>query len=141
MKSSDGSESVGAATLTAGVLAQEDGLHHRTRTDALDLDNHLGAREEDMSLKQGLIKGGVSTFVILLILNSLDELEGAALAVLGPDIGESLGIADGTMIFITVVSTAFFVVGAVPLGYMADRMRRWPIVGWCSLIFAAMVFL
>lgn len=136
-----GSEVVGAATLTAGVLAQEDELHEPTHTDALDLDHHLGAREEEMSLKQGLIKGGVSTFVILLILNSLDELEGAALAVLGPDIGESLGISDGTMIFITVVSTAFFVVGAVPLGYMADRMRRWPIVGWCSLIFAAMVFL
>ena len=132
---------LGAATLTAGVLAQEDELHRSSHTDSLDLDHHLGAREEEMSLKQGLIKGGVSTFVILLILNSLDELEGAALAVLGPDIGESLGISDGTMIFITGVSTAFFVVGAVPLGYMADRMRRWPIVGWCSLIFAAMVFL
>ena len=80
-RSSD-SPAVGAATLTAGVLAQEDELHEPDHTDVLDLDHHLGAREEEMSLKQGLIKGGVSTFVILLILNSLDELEGAALAVL-----------------------------------------------------------
>jgi ABC-type branched-subunit amino acid transport system ATPase component/predicted MFS family arabinose efflux permease len=139
---SDGApEGAGAASLTAGILAREDELQRHEAPDPLDREHHLGAREEQMTLRQGLAKGGRRTFVILLLLNSLDELESAALTVLGPDIAESLGISTGAMIFITVVSTAFFVVGSVPLGYLADRMRRPPIVGVCSLIFSAMVFL
>lgn len=130
-----------AASLTAGVLAQEDELHESTRAAELDRDYHLGAREGDMTLREGIAKGGAYTFIVLMILNSLDELESAALTVLGPDIGDSLGISDGAMVFITVVSTAFFVVGAVPLGYLADRMKRAPIVGVCSLIFSFMVLL
>lgn len=142
MASDPSSGQGGAVRLTAGVLAQEDDLHQAAQTEpTLDRDHHLGAREGEMTLRQGLARGGISTFVILLVLNSLDELESAALTVLGPDIGETLGISDGMMVFITVVSTAFFVVGAVPLGYLADRLRRAPIVGVCSLIFSAMVFL
>ncbi len=134
-------ESGTAASLTAGVLSQEDELHGLAASEELDLEHHLGAREGDMTLRQGLAKGGAATFVILLILNSLDELESAALTVLGPDIAQTFGISDGAMIFITVTSTAFFVVGAVPLGYLADRMKRAPIVGVCTLIFSGMVFL
>ncbi len=131
-----------AASLAAGVIAQEDDLQRSSAAEPeLDRSKLLGSNEGDMTLREGLAKGGMATFVTLMILNSLDELEGAALAVLGPDIGESLGVSDGVMVFITVVSTAFFVVGAVPLGYLADRMKRPPIVGVCSMIFAAMVFL
>lgn len=130
-----------AASLTAGVLAQEEEHAGAPPSDVLDAEHHLGRGEEAMSLRQGLAKGGVTTFVVLLILNSLDELESAALTVLGPDIAGTLGISDGAMVFITVVSTAFFVVGSVPLGYLADRMKRAPIIGVCSLVFSAMVFL
>jgi ABC-type branched-subunit amino acid transport system ATPase component/predicted MFS family arabinose efflux permease len=139
---SDGApEGAGAASLTAGILAQEDELQRREPPAPLDRDHHLGAREAHMTLREGLAKGGTRTFVVLLLLNSLDELESAALTVLGPDIAEGLGISTGAMVFITVVSTAFFVVGSVPLGYLADRMRRPPIIGVCSLIFSGMVFL
>jgi MFS family permease len=50
-------------------------------------------------------------------------------------------MSDGAMVFVSVVASAFFVVGAVPLGYLADRYRRAPIIGVCSLLFSAMVFL
>lgn len=132
---------VSAASLTAGILAQEKDLDRREPPPPLDPAQHLGAREEPMTLRQGLAKGGTRTFVVLLLLNSLDELESAALTVLGPDIARSLGVSTGVMVFITAVSTAFFVVGSVPLGYLADRMRRAPIIGVCSLIFSGMVFL
>lgn len=129
-----------AAALTSGVLAREDDLHG-SQDPVLDRDRVLGAREEEMTLRQGLAKGGLFTFVVLLVLNSLDELESAALTVLGPDIADTLGMSDGAMVFISVVAAAFFVVGAVPLGYLADRYRRAPIIGACSLLFSAMVFL
>jgi ABC-type branched-subunit amino acid transport system ATPase component/predicted MFS family arabinose efflux permease len=122
------------------VLALEDELH-RGEEPVLDRDRLLGAHEEEMTLRQGLAKGGFATFTVLLVLNSLDELESAALTILGPDIADTLGISDGAMVFISVVAAAFFVFGAVPLGYLADRYRRAPIIGTCSLLFSAMVFL
>ena len=130
-----------AASLTAGVLAREDEHPGISEEDELATDHLLGQSEEPMTLREGLLKGGAMTFIVLLVLSSLDDLESAALTVLGPDIADTLGISDGAMVFITVVSTAFFVVGAVPLGYLADRVKRAPIIGVCSLVFSAMVFL
>ena len=115
------SEGGGAAALTAGLLAQEDDLHRQGPPAPLDRDHQLGANEGDLTLRAGLAKGGLFTFVVLLVLNSLDELESAALTVLGPDIADTLHMSDGAMIFITSVAAAFFVVGAVPLGWLADR--------------------
>jgi ABC-type branched-subunit amino acid transport system ATPase component/predicted MFS family arabinose efflux permease len=129
-----------AAALTSGLLAVEDELHDHEEP-VLDRDRLLGAKEEEMTLRQGLASAGATTFVVLLLLNSLDELESAALTVLGPDIADTLGMSDGAMIFVSVASAAFFVLGAVPLGYLADRHRRGPIIGVCSLVFAAMIFI
>ena len=104
------SEGGGAATLTAGLLAQEDDLHRRDPPAPLDRDHQLGANEGELTLRQGLAKGGLFTFVVLLVLNSLDELESAALTVLGPDIAHTLHMSDGAMVFVASVASAFFVV-------------------------------
>ena len=94
------------------------------------------------SLKKGLaMGGGAATFVVLAILNSLDELQHAAIAVLAPDIRDTFGVSDGTITFIASSSGAFVVLGAIPMGWAADRMRRIPIIGWASIVFAAMVTL
>jgi ABC-type branched-subunit amino acid transport system ATPase component/predicted MFS family arabinose efflux permease len=85
--------------------------------------------------------GGAATFVVLAILNSLDELQHAAIAVLAPDIRDTFGVSDGTITFIASSSGAFVVLGAIPMGWAADRMRRIPIIGWASIVFAAMVTL
>src|SRR5690606_10653211 len=45
-----------------------------------------GVGRESVTVKEALARGGVATFLVLLLLNSLDELEAAALAVLAPDI-------------------------------------------------------
>jgi len=76
-----------------------------------------------------------------MILNSLDELQTAAIAVLAPDIRDTFGVSDGTITFIASSSGAFVVLGAIPMGWAADRMRRIPIIGWASIVFAAMVTL
>jgi ABC-type branched-subunit amino acid transport system ATPase component/predicted MFS family arabinose efflux permease len=79
--------------------------------------------------------------VVLLLLNSLDELEVAVLAVLAPDIRDTFGISDGAIVFISAAAVAFTVLGAVPMGWLADRCRRGPVIGVSSLVFAAAVFL
>ena len=48
--------------------------------------------------------------------NSLDELENAALGILAPDIRDTFGISNGAITFITAASSAFFVLGALPMG-------------------------
>ena len=100
-----------------------------------------GVGSEEMELTEGLRKGGFYTFGVLLALNSMDELEGAAISILGPDIGETFGVSDGLITFISVASVAFFVLGAGPMGYLADRVRRGPIVAFASIAFAAFAFL
>src|SRR5215203_4263621 len=104
-------------------------------------DNLAGVGEEAMTLRQGLLRGGAFTFTILLLLNSLDELENAALGILAPDILDTFGISNGVITFITAASSAFLVLGALPMGYLADRCKRSRVVGFASLAFALMVFL
>ena len=48
---------------------------------------------------------------------------------LAPEIRETFGISEGTIVFISTASAAFFVLGAVPMGWLADRVKRVPIVG------------
>ncbi len=138
-------EPAAPASLTAAVLAEE-AARQRSQRDAgrdpLGADHALaGVGDEATTMKAGLTRGGAATFVVLLLLNSLDELEAAALTVLAPDVRDALGVSDGTIVFLMAASAAFLVLGAMPLGWLADRCRRAPIVAWAGLVFSAMVFL
>lgn len=134
------SGSVDVESLTAAVLAEEERRAASPATrPQLDLSELPGVNAEEVSLKHGLtLGGGAFTFLVILLLTSLDELQTAALSVLGPDIGTSLGVSDGVIVFITSASAAFVVLGVIPMGWLADRVRRAPIIGWSSLVFAAM---
>ena len=94
-----------------------------------------------MPLRQGLAIGGTMTFVVLLLLNTLDELEAAALTVLAPEIRDAFGVSDGVIVFLASSSTAFVFLGAVPLGWLADRVRRGPIIGVSGLLFGLFTLL
>jgi ABC-type branched-subunit amino acid transport system ATPase component/predicted MFS family arabinose efflux permease len=99
-----------------------------------------GTREAHTSLKEGLQKIGVRTFTILLIIVSLDNLQSSGLAVLAPNIQASLHVSSGVIVFVSGISGGFLVLGIVPLGWLADRVRRGPIVGIATLVFGVMVF-
>ena len=126
-------------SLVAAVLDED---RSRDETDVVYPDELLpGARDDDVGLRDGLKRSGTYTFAILLILNSLDELESATMTVLAPDLRDAFSVSDGAIVFISSASAAFFVLGAVPMGYLADRYRRARIVGFSSLVFSVMVFL
>ena len=134
-----------AASLTATVLEEEASRQaaQAERAQAVLFADDLlpGVGSEEMEFRDGLRRGGAFTFSVLLALNSLDELESAAINILGPDIAETLEVSDGTITFISVASVAFFMLGAGPLGWLADRVRRGPIVGFASVAFAGFVAL
>ncbi len=98
-----------------------------------------GVGDEQLTLRQGLATGGIATFVVLLVLTSLDELESATLGVLAPDIRDSLGVSDGVIVFLAGASSAFLVLGALPMGWLADHFKRPPIIGWASVAFGVFV--
>ena len=131
------------ASLAATVLDEESArqaAQAHAREQVVFPDDLLpGVNATPMTLRQGLRTGGWLMFIVLTCIVSLDELEGAAVYVLAPEIRRTFGISEGTIVFIGTASAAFFVLGAVPMGWLADRVKRVPIVGWSAILFGAFV--
>jgi ABC-type branched-subunit amino acid transport system ATPase component/predicted MFS family arabinose efflux permease len=95
-----------------------------------------------MSLREGLaLGGGAFTYAVLLLLTTFDQLGVAAMNVLGPDIGRSLHVSDGVVVFMVSASAAFVVLGIVPMGWLADRFPRGPIAAASAFCFGLMALL
>ena len=99
-----------------------------------------GVGGESLTLRQGVAIGGTYVFVVLALLQVFDGLEGATLSVLAPNIRDTFHVSDGVIVFVSAASGAFLVLGALPMGWLADRYRRGAVIGWASGLFAAMVF-
>ena len=143
-ETSDSSSQSAATSLSSAILEDEEARTHAAqaaRRDVLFEDAALpGVGVEELSLRDGLRRGGMFTFGTLAAIEAFDELEGAALSVLGPDIASTFGVSDGTITFITAASGAFYMLGAAPMGWMADRMRRTPIVAIATIAFSFFSF-
>ncbi len=99
-----------------------------------------GTREEQMPLLEGLKRNGARTFTILAFIVALDNLQSSGLATLSPNIQASLHVSSGVIVFVTGISGGFLVLGIVPMGWLADRLRRGPIVGFATMFFGLMIF-
>lgn len=131
-----------AAALAGAVLeAEAERQAEQAEKEVLFADDLLpGVGAEDLSLRDGLRVGGSFTFWVLLLLNALESLEAASLSVLAPDIRDSFGVSSGVIVFISAAAGGFLVLGAVPMGWLADRYKRPPIIGIASAVFSVMVF-
>ena len=138
--SSDSVASLAATVLDEEAARQAAQAHAREQVIFPD-DLLPGVNAAPMTLRQGLKVGGWLMFVVLTAIVSLDELESAAVYVLAPEIRATFGISEGTIVFIGTASAAFFVLGAVPMGWLADRAKRVPIVGWSAIAFGFFVTL
>ncbi len=142
MDVADAPDDDAAASLAGALLRAESERTDRATTDAAPVEQDLpGVGAEAMTLRQGIASGGIFTFLVLLLLNSLDELEAAALSVLAPEIRDSFGVSDGTIVFISSAAGSFIILGALPMGWMSDRFRRSRLVGICGMLFSATVLL
>jgi ABC-type branched-subunit amino acid transport system ATPase component/predicted MFS family arabinose efflux permease len=98
-----------------------------------------GAGEEQISLREGLRSSGARAFTVLAIIVTLDNLQSSGLAVLSPNIQSSFHVSTGAITFVAGISGGFLVLGIVPMGWLADRYRRAPIIGWATFAFGLMV--
>ncbi len=133
---------VDGGTIAAAVLEMDE----RRRTEEPDKEPVIfaddllpGVTAESMTLRQGLQVGGSATLIILVLLSSLDQLSSAGLSVLAPNIRDTLHVSNGAIVFIASSAGGFLVLGALPMGWLADRYRRAPIIAWASLVFGAML--
>lgn len=91
-----------------------------------------GAGEPAPPLRAIFRKHGVAALAVLTAVNFVDSLESQAFALLGPDIQRSLDLSDSALGAIASLSAALFVLAAVPIGYLADRVRRVPVAVVCT---------
>jgi ABC-type branched-subunit amino acid transport system ATPase component/predicted MFS family arabinose efflux permease len=116
--------------------------HQNDRTDGVVLPNSQlpGTGEAMTSLRVGLRKTGATTLTVLLLIAALEGLQNSGLAVLAPNIQASFHVSSGVIVFVTGISGGFLVLGILPLGWLADRRRRGPVIGFATLIAGLMVF-
>ncbi|MFN2522963.1 MAG: ATP-binding protein [Mycobacteriales bacterium] len=91
-----------------------------------------GVGGEAMSLRATVAVGGAGLLAVLSVLNLLDYAGSAALSVLGPDVQRSLGLSDTGLGVIASLAALTFVVGAVPLGILGDRVSRTRLTAVCA---------
>lgn len=100
-----------------------------------------GVNSEPVSFHQALVRGGTRMFVVLGLMISLDQLTLNAVQAVTPNLRTTFHISSGTAVFIGTASGLFYALGAIPMGWLADRYRRVPIVGIASLVAAFFTFL
>ena len=123
------------AALTAAVLDAESIRHEQPPDDAPHVDLP-GVGDDAVPFREVLRSGGVRLLVVLTLLNLVDEFDRAALVVLAPDIQRSLGLSDAGLGAIAGIGGLVVTLGAVPLGYLADRMRRTTLTAACTALWS-----
>ncbi len=73
---------------------------------------------------------------ILTAISLLDYVDSAALSTLAPDVQRSLGLSDSGFAAIVALQVGVFVLAAVPMGLLADRVRRLTVAGAAAAVAA-----
>ncbi|HZR11706.1 MAG TPA: ATP-binding protein [Acidimicrobiia bacterium] len=141
-----GAETPGDVAALATAVLEDEAERQRAqqlaREQVLFPDELLpGVKSEPVSWHDALLRGGARMFVILGLMISLDQLTLNAVQAITPDLRSTFHISSGTAVFIGTASGLFYALGAVPMGWLADRFRRVPIVGIASLVAALFTFL
>jgi ABC-type branched-subunit amino acid transport system ATPase component/predicted MFS family arabinose efflux permease len=133
-----------AASLVAAVLDEEAARQEaqaRAREQIIFPDDLLpGVNSEPVDFKEAFAKGGALMFVVLGALISLDQLILNAVQTIEPELRHTFHISSGAVVFIASASSLFYALGAVPMGWLADRTKRVPIVAIASLLSALFTF-
>jgi ABC-type branched-subunit amino acid transport system ATPase component/sugar phosphate permease len=133
-----------ARDLTAQVLEEEARHAERrtpTATTVLPDDLLPGVGSDGMSLREALRRGGWSTVVTIGLAGALIGFDNTALAVLSPDIQDTLGASDAVMGAIAGAGGVLFLVGSVPISSLADRLPRVRIAAVCVAVWSVLIAL
>ena len=103
-----------------------------------------GVGDEKLGLRETLRAGGWVTIAVVVLIVIVEQFSRQATGVLAPDIGQTFGFNNKTLFAIAAVGGVALVLGAVPVGRLADQMPRKRIavasllVGAVGLVFTAL---
>jgi len=91
---------------------------------------------------QALTGGAAATpLLVLAALNLVDEFDRLAFATLTPEIRDAFGMSDLGIVAVGVVSGAFVVAMAIPMGAVTDRLNRVRVAAFSALLWGTMSIL
>ena len=133
------------AALVATVLDEE--AKRQAAQDAARAETTLpddllpGVGAQDMSLREGLRRGGWSIITVLGLLEFVQFFDNAALAVLAPDIQSSLDVSDAVLGAIGGAFGLLFLLGSVPISSLADRLPRTKLAAVSMMVWSVIIFM
>jgi ABC-type branched-subunit amino acid transport system ATPase component/sugar phosphate permease len=130
--------------LAAAVLEAESRRNAtRAQTPPVVLPDDLlpGVGGEEMPLREALRIGGWTTVITIGLAGALVGFDNAAVAVLSPDIQETLGASDAVMGAIAGAGGVLFLLGSVPISSLADRLPRTRIAAVCVALWSVLIAL
>jgi ABC-type branched-subunit amino acid transport system ATPase component/predicted MFS family arabinose efflux permease len=132
-----------AAALAAAVLDEE---ARRSQVHAVEApvvaDSELpGVGADEMSLRDAIRIGGPRTITVLSLLATIELFDNAAFNVLAPDIQESIGVSDAVLGAIGGATGILFVLGAIPMSSLSDRLPRKNLVAITMGVWSTIIFL
>src|SRR5688572_12368128 len=126
-----------AASLASAVLDEESKREAeqiaRSTKQVLPDDLLPGVGADQMSFRQGVKAGGVGVVTLIPLIALVGEFDRVAIAVLAPDIQKTLNVSDTVLIGIASFGGIALVLGAIPLAWLADRLKRVRIVGFATI--------
>ena len=94
-----------------------------------------------MPLREALRIGGWTTVITIGLAGALIGFDNVALAVLSPDVQETLGASDAVMGAIAGAGGVLFLLGSVPISSLADRLPRTRIAAVCVALWSVLIAL
>jgi MFS family permease len=95
-----------------------------------------GVGADTLGLRDAVRVGGAGLLAGLCALNLLDYAGSAAFSVVGPDVQRSLGLSDTGLGVVASLAGLTFVLGALPLGLLGDRVHRLRLTAVCAVVAA-----
>jgi ABC-type branched-subunit amino acid transport system ATPase component/sugar phosphate permease len=133
------------AALAAAVLDEEAKrqAEQAARSAEVILPDDLlpGVGDAPMTMREAVQSGGKAMLIALPLLGLVEEFDRVAITVLAPDIQDSLNVSDTTLAGIAGFGGVALVLGAVPLAWLADRVRRVRLTSLASIWWGISVFL
>jgi ABC-type branched-subunit amino acid transport system ATPase component/predicted MFS family arabinose efflux permease len=133
-----------AAVLAAAVLDEEarrQEAHARPAEPVLPDDLLPGVGGTQMSLAEGVRRGGVATLLVLGLASIVEQVNLTGFAVIAPDIQRSLGVDDAVIAAIGSAFGILFLAGSIPVSTLADRHPRTLIASASIAIWSVIIFL
>jgi len=96
-----------------------------------------------MSRRLTTLTAGAPTLPLLVLfgLNLVDEFDRVAFGVLTPEIRNAFGLTDSEVVAIASLAAVIVLVAALPIGYLADRVKRVRLSALAALVWGSMTIL